>query len=59
MSNFENVSREIARGKAEVAAENRDIMSMEKATGRGGVVRELVTAVPGIFRASTDRSINY
>jgi len=34
-------------------------VSTEKATGRGGVVRELVTAVPGIFRASVDRGINY
>lgn len=28
-------------------------MSTKKATGRGGVVRELVTPVPGIFQASS------
>lgn len=28
-------------------------MSTKKATGRGGVVRELVTSVPGIFQASS------
>jgi len=28
-------------------------MSTKKATGRGGVVRELVSPVPGIFQASS------
>lgn len=34
-------------------------MSTKKATGRGAVVRELVTVVSGIFPGFVDRGINY